>query len=447
MTYGRFSPTQYSSGRNIGEMHVYIAEREYRSNYTFTRRKSMNYETAYELLKEKGQLHLLKYYDSLSENEKSSLLSQIEEIDFNLIDMIHSDNSVKDSDIAPVAALQMDSIAANHDTYMNAGIQSIKNGELALVLLAGGQGTRLGFSGPKGTFNVGITKDMFIFQLLIEHTMDIVNLTDTWIHFFIMTNEKNHDDTTAFFKEHNYFGYNESYIHFFKQEMVPSVDFNGKIYLEEKGRVAMSPNGNGGWFSSLCKANHLETLQKHNIKYINVFSVDNVLQRIADPVFLGAIITEGFLSGGKVVKKAYPDEKVGVLCTNHGKPYIVEYYELTDEMRDERDANGDYAYNYGVTLNYIFPVDRLMKIMNESMPLHIVKKAIPYVDDNGLIVKPSEPNGYKFETLALDMIAYMGTCLPFEVDREKEFAPIKNATGNDSIDSARELLKKNGYTL
>ena len=131
-------------------------------------------------------------------------------------------------------------------------------------------------------------------------------------------------------------------------------------------------------------------------------------------------LTEGFLSGGKVVKKAYPDEKVGVLCTNHGKPYIVEYYELTDAMRDERDANGDYAYNYGVTLNYIFPVDRLMKIMNESMPLHIVKKAIPYVGEDGEIVKPSEPNGYKFETLALDMIAYMGTCLPFEVDREKE---------------------------
>lgn len=229
--------------------------------------------------------------------------------------------------------------------------------------------------------------------------------------------------------------------------MVPSVDFNGKIYLEEKGRIAMSPNGNGGWFSSLCKAGHLSKLTEHNIKYINVFSVDNVLQRIADPIFLGAVIKEGYLSGGKVVRKAYPDEKVGVLCTNHGKPYIVEYYELTDEMRNQRDENGDYAYNYGVTLNYIFPVDRLMKIMNESMPLHIVKKAIPYVDKNGDIVKPAEPNGYKFETLALDMIAFMGTCLPFEVEREKEFAPIKNATGNDSIDSARELLKQNGYTL
>lgn len=407
----------------------------------------MNYESAYKLLEEKGQLHLLRYYDELKSDEQQALLSQIDQIDFSLIDMIGKNNSGNDSDIAPVAALQLDAINANHDTYLNAGIDTIKNGDLALVLLAGGQGTRLGFSGPKGTFNVGVTKDMFIFQLLIEHTLDIVKLADTWIHFFIMTNEKNHDDTTTFFKEHNYFGYNPDYIHFFKQEMVPSVDFNGKIYLEEKGRIAMSPNGNGGWFSSLCKAGHLSKLTEHNIKYINVFSVDNVLQRIADPVFLGAVIKEGYLSGGKVVRKAYPNEKVGVLCTNHGKPYIVEYYELTDEMRNQRDENGDYAYNYGVTLNYIFPVDRLMKIMNESMPLHIVKKAIPYVDKNGDIVKPAEPNGYKFETLALDMIAFMGTCLPFEVEREKEFAPIKNATGNDSIDSARELLKQNGYTL
>lgn len=156
---------------------------------------------------------------------------------------------------------------------------------------------------------MGVTKDMFIFQLLIEHTLDIVKLADTWIHFFIMTNEKNHDDTTAFFKEHNYFGYNPDYIHFFKQEMVPSVDFNGKIYLEEKGRIAMSPNGNGGWFSSLCKAGHLSKLTEHNIKYINVFSVDNVLQRIADPIFLGAVIKEGYLSGGKVVRKAIPTRR------------------------------------------------------------------------------------------------------------------------------------------
>lgn len=407
----------------------------------------MNYDNAYRLLEQKNQLHILKYYDTLSDDEKESLLSQIEEIDFSVIDMDRHLRQPAASDISPVSALQIDTIRDRHDIYMKTGIEAIRRGELALVLLAGGQGTRLGFSGPKGTFNVGITRELYIFELLIEHTMDVVNQSGTWLHFFIMTSDKNHDDTVVFFRSHSFFGYNPDYVHFFRQEMVPSVDFDGRIYLEEKGRIAMSPNGNGGWFSSLCKAGYLDKLTEHGIRYINVFSVDNVLQRIADPVFFGAVLTENALSGGKVVRKAYPDEKVGVLCTNHGRPYIVEYYELTDEMRDERDENGDYAYNYGVTLNYIFPVDRLMKIMNENMPLHMVKKVIPYISEEGEPVRPSEPNGYKFETLALDMIAYMGSCLPFEVDREREFAPVKNATGNDSIDSARELLKKNGYTL
>lgn len=341
----------------------------------------------------------------------------------------------------------MDKIEENKQLYEARGITAIKNGELALVLLAGGQGTRLGFSGPKGTYNVGETRDLFIFQLLIEHTLDVVKQTDTWIPFYIMTSDKNHDETKSFFKAHNYFGYHADYIHFFRQEMVPSVDFEGKIYLENPGQICLSPNGNGGWFSSLCKAGHLKNILDANIKYINVFSVDNVLQRIADPVFLGAILAEGYESGGKVVKKANPDERVGVLCTNNGKPYIVEYYELTDKMRNQRDENGDYAYNYGVTLNYIFPVRLLVKIMNEHMPLHIVKKTIPYMNENGEYIKPTEPNGYKFETLALDMITYMGTCLPFEIERDKEFAPIKNASGVDSIETARALLIQNGYTL
>mgnify|MGYP005918327113 CR=1 FL=1 len=407
----------------------------------------MNYENAYKLLEEKGQLHLLKYYDTLSEAEQAALLNQISEIDFSLIDMIGHNSSGSDSDIAPVAALQMDSIAEKYDIYKNAGLEAIKAGDLALVLLAGGQGTRLGFSGPKGTFNVGVTKDMFIFQLLIEHTLDIVKMADTWIHFFIMTNEKNHDDTTSFFKEHDYFGYNPEYVHFFKQEMVPSVDFNGKIYLEEKGKVAMSPNGNGGWFSSLCKAGHLDKLTKYGIKYINVFSVDNVLQRIADPVFIGATIEKHCAVGSKVVRKAAPDEKVGVMCLEDGKPSIVEYYELTKEMMDAKNAKGDPAYNFGVILNYLFGVSDLERIVGKNLPLHIVEKKIPYIDENGNLVKPEKPNGYKFESLVLDMIHELDSCLPFEVVREKEFAPIKNATGVDSVESARELLKKNGVAI
>lgn len=406
----------------------------------------MDYKKAYDILEKYDQLHLLKHYESLTAEMQKNLLAQIDEIDFSVLDALKEEKN-EYKDIQPVAALQMDKIEENKQLYEARGITAIKNGELALVLLAGGQGTRLGFSGPKGTYNVGETRDLFIFQLLIEHTLDVVKQTDTWIPFYIMTSDKNHDETKSFFKAHNYFGYHADYIHFFRQEMVPSVDFEGKIYLENPGQICLSPNGNGGWFSSLCKAGHLKNILDANIKYINVFSVDNVLQRIADPVFLGAILAEGYESGGKVVKKANPDERVGVLCTNNGKPYIVEYYELTDKMRNQRDENGDYAYNYGVTLNYIFPVRLLVKIMNEHMPLHIVKKTIPYMNENGEYIKPTEPNGYKFETLALDMITYMGTCLPFEIERDKEFAPIKNASGVDSIETARALLIQNGYTL
>lgn len=407
----------------------------------------MNYKDAYQKLEKYNQLHILTHYDSLTANEQKNLLAQIDDIDFDVLKVLNHKETEGNMRTVPISPHDIETIKKNHDRYKTTGISTIRRGELALVLLAGGQGTRLGFSGPKGTFNVGVTKELYIFELLVKHTLKVVEEADTWIPFYIMTSDKNHDETKAFFKSHNYFGYNSSYIYFFRQEMVPSVDLGGKVYLEDTGTICMSPNGNGGWFSSLDKAGYLEGILSSNIKWINVFSVDNVLQGIADPVFLGAIIDENYECGGKVVKKVSPDERVGVLCTNNNRPHIVEYYELTEEMRNKKNSDGEYAYAYGVTLNYIFPVSKLLTIMNEHMPLHVVKKAIPHIDEEGNTITPSEPNGYKFETLALDMIRFMDSCLPFEVDREKEFAPIKNATGVDSIDTARELLKKNNIEL
>ncbi|MCR4789519.1 MAG: UTP--glucose-1-phosphate uridylyltransferase, partial [Treponemataceae bacterium] len=190
----------------------------------------------------------------------------------------------------------------------------------------------------------------------------------------------------------------------------------------------------------------LDIVHKEGIEWLNTFAVDNVLQKIADPVFVGATIAKKCGVGAKVVRKAAPDEKVGVMCLEDGKPSIVEYYELTDELMNAKDAKGNPAYNFGVILNYLFNAVELEK-MADSLPLHIVEKKIPYIDAEGNLVKPEKPNGYKFETLILDQIHKMSSCLPFEVVREKEFAPIKNATGVDSVESARELLKKNGVEL
>ena len=341
--------------------------------------------------------------------------------------------------------MRIPEIEKNRDFFFGIGKEAIAKGKVAAVLLAGGQGTRLGSDAPKGAYDIGLTKPLYIFEQQIKNLLSVVGVCGAAVPLFIMTSGKNDADTRAFFEAHRYFGYPEKYVRFFVQDMAPSVDFNGKILLEGKGRLALSPNGNGGWYSSLKRADADRDFPA--IEWYNVYSVDNVLQRMADPVFVGATIASGKMCGAKVVCKNAPGEKVGVLCLEDGAPSVIEYYELTPEMAEMRDEKGDLRYIYGVILNYLFSAKRLSEIAQARIPVHVVKKKIPYLGENGMLVKPEKENGYKFETLILDMVKLAGSCLPFEVEREKEFAPIKNKTGTDSVESARELLKKNGVQL
>ena len=394
-----------------------------------------------------GQEQVLKYYDELNEKEKDELLSQIEATDMEILDACnHKEDLVKRGVIEPLAAMELSEIEANKERFTDIGLEAIRSGKVGAVLLAGGMGTRLGSDNPKGMYNVGITHELYIFQCLINNLLDVVHQADTWIHLFVMTSDKNNEATISFMEEHAYFGYNPKYVHFFKQEMAAATDYNGKIYLEEKGKLSTSPNGNGGWFISLEKAGLLDLVHSQGIEWINVFAVDNVLQRIADPCFVGATIDKKCVVGAKVVRKAAPDEKVGAMCLEDGKPSIVEYYDMTEELMNAKNEKGEPAYNFGVILNYLFYVPDLEKMM-ASLPLHIVEKKIPYLDENGRLVKTESPNGYKYENLVLDMIHQLDSCLPYEVVREREFAPIKNKTGVDSVESARALLVKNGVRL
>lgn len=404
----------------------------------------MNYEEALHKLKTAGQEHLLQYFDELDEQEKENLLTQIADLDLSLLDLIKDGiQEVPKGKLEPLGAVTLEEIEKNKERYETLGVEAVRACKVGAVLLAGGQGTRLGLDKPKGMLNVGVNKELYLFEQLVQNLLVIVKKADAWVPLFIMTSEKNHKDTTTFFAEHEYFGYNPEYVFFFVQEMAPSVSYDGKIYMEGKGKLSTSPNGNGGWFSSLAKAGLLDKIKEFGVEWLNVFAVDNVLQKIADPVFVGATIAAGSVCGAKVVAKADPNERVGVLCLEDGKPSIVEYYEMTDEMVYSRDEDGKLLYNYGVILNYLFDVATLTKIMNENMPTHVVEKKIPYIDEKTDLVKPEEPNGYKFETLVLDMIHLMDNCLSFEVERKKEFAPIKNRTGVDSLDSARELMREN----
>lgn len=408
----------------------------------------MGYQEAYDKLEKYGQLHVLKYYEELDREEQEALLRQIEQTDFDVLSLCKQKETLNPrGEITPIGVMQLPEIAAKKEEYTKTGLDAIRAGKVGAVLLAGGMGTRLGSDAPKGVYNIGLTKEVFIFQRLIENLLDVVHQAGAWIPLYVMTSDKNHETTTAFFKEKKYFGYNAEYVTFFMQDMAPASDYNGKVYMEARHKISTSPNGNGGWFLSMMKWGVVDKIREAGVEWLNVFAVDNVLQRIADPCFVGATIATGSAVGAKVVKKTAPDEKVGAMCLEDGKPSIVEYYDMTEELMAAKDENGEPAYNFGVILNYLFREKDLEEIVAKKLPLHIVEKKIPYLDEAGELVKPEAPNGYKFEQLVLDMIHELDSCLPYEVVRNKEFAPIKNKTGVDSVESARELCKENGIEL
>ena len=400
-------------------------------------------EKTLQLIKEKNQ----KYLSALVGKElPEKLVKQLEELDWSVLEYIHGKEQ-KRGTFAPLGAMELPEIEQKKAQFKEVGLEAIRAGKVGAILLAGGQGTRLGFDKAKGMFNIGETKELYIFEQLVRNLQKVTGEAGCFVPLYVMTSEKNDAQTREFFAEHDFFGYDRNYVKFFVQAMAPACDFDGNFLIEAEDSLAMSPNGNGGWFESLMRAGLDADIKEKGVEWLNVFAVDNVLQQIADPVFVGATILSQCVSGAKVVRKADPHERVGALCLEDGRPSIIEYYELTDEMAEATNENGSLLYGFGVILNYLFRVDKLMECQSKKLPLHVVEKKVPYVDLEGNTVKPTEPNAYKFETLILDMIYMMDDCLSFEAEREKEFAPVKNATGVDSVDTARALLKKNGVLI
>lgn len=400
-----------------------------------------------EMLQAHGQGDLLRFYEELNEEQRARFTAQLKNIDWSLLEEIDKPERKNLGKIEPIEGMSVADIQARKDELEEAGKAAIRAGKVCAVLLAGGMGTRLGSSAPKGCYNIGLTRELYIFEQLVRNLQDSVKACGAGIPLLIMTSERNDAETRAFFEKHGYFGYPASLVRFFPQEMAICVGFDQKILLEEKGALALSPNGNGGWYSSLVKAGLLEDGLLKGVEWFNVFAVDNVLQRIADPVFVGAAILSGKQCGAKVVRKACPEERVGVLCLRGGLLDVIEYYELPKELAYLKDKAGNLLYSYGVILNYLFRAKTLKTLSGEKIPVHVVKKKAAHLDKAGNKVIPQSENAYKFETLILDMVRLSGSCLPFEVEREREFAPVKNLNGVDSVDTARVLLQKNGVDL
>ncbi len=406
----------------------------------------MDIQEARNLLKEHGQLQLLDYYDELPREGQEALLAQISKINLSAFHGLNAAGARKPGVLSPVPAVTAAEAEANRERFRAAGLAALRAGKVAAVLLAGGQGTRLGSDGPKGAFDIGVTRKLSIFGQQFANIEEVTRAAGVYFHIFVMTSELNDAATREFFRQNDYFGYPAGKIHFFVQDMAPSCDVHGKILLAEKGKIAASPNGNGGWYASLIKSGVGHIVKEEGIEWLNVYAVDNVLQRVCDPVFVGATVISGAGCGAKVVKKVSPEEKVGVLCMEDGAPAIVEYYEMPPELASQRRPDGELKFAYGVILNYLFKTELLNLTLEKQLPVHLSFKKIPHVE-NGETVTPESPNGYKFEYLVLDLIKLMGSCLAVEVVREREFAPVKNRTGTDSVESARALLERNGVKL
>ena len=403
-------------------------------------------EKTKKLLKKYGQEHLLLKYDEMDDEQKEYLLEQINDIDFDLMMSLYEKASkpvdFEKVTIEPIEHVDKSKLTnAERERYEKLGIEAIKYNKFACVTMAGGQGTRLGHTGPKGTYIFDKDLNKSIFEVLCETFKDAWRKYDTIIPWYIMTSRENNDATIAFFREHNYFGYPEEAIHFFKQGELPMVALDGKILLDTDGTVKKAANGHGGTLKSL-ETNHiLDDMKEAGIEWVFINGVDNVLVKPIDPLLIGMSIYNKVLGAVKSIEKTDPKEKVGVFCRKNKKVGVVEYTEIDDKMANLRDDYGSLVYGDANAIFHLYNIKGLEKVSELSLPYHTAIKKAKYIDANGKLVEGTEPNAYKFEMFIFDSYELFDDVVVLRVKREEEFAPIKNAEGQDSPETARKLYK------
>ena len=404
------------------------------------------YQAALNCLKKYNQEHILKNYEKLSNEEKSKLLDQILTINFEqikeLYEITQQNISFAQDRIEPID--YVDKYALSEEElrrYQELGENEIKQGKYAVVTMAGGQGTRLGHNGPKGTFKLGLEQDKSIFEILIDTLKESNEKYGVTIPWYIMTSRENNEQTENFFKENNYFNYNPKDIIFFRQGELPMCGEDGKLLLDENYLIKEAADGHGGIFESMKRNGIIFDMEARGIEWVFVGPVDNVLVKMVDPVLLGVALDKKVLAGGKSVVKAYPQEKVGVFCKRNGKPSVVEYTEITDDLSEAVNENNELVFGESHINCNMFNLKAISEISNKKLPYHSAYKKAKFIDENGQLVVPDKPNAYKFESFIFDAFDMLEDMAILRVKREEEFAPVKNAEGNDSPETARKLYK------
>jgi UDP-N-acetylglucosamine pyrophosphorylase len=398
-------------------------------------------------LKKYGQEHLLDQYNRITDKkEKEEFLNSILTIDFAQLKMLYENCNEKpsftESKIEPIGYVEKDSLPkAKYEEYLKIGTKEIKEGKLAVVTMAGGQGTRLGHNGPKGTFDIGLASHKSIFEILTDTLKEAREEYNVDIPWYIMTSSENNDATTSFFEKNDYFGYPKSCVTFFKQGELPMLSTDGKVLIGENGKIKEAADGHGGVFISLRKNGMLYDMKSRGIEYVFIGGVDNVLVKPVDPILIGLVKEKNADAAGKSLVKANAHEKVGVFCKRDGKPSVIEYSEISDEMAEETDENGNLKYGESHILCNMFTLDAIEKVSQNALPYHIAFKKANYLDNKGNVVIADEPNAYKFEAFLFDAFESLDEMVIMRVKREEEFAPVKNKEGVDSPETAKKLYE------
>ena len=398
-----------------------------------------------QILKKYGQEQLLDGYNRLpGEKEKQDFLNSILTVDFNQIEKLFASckesKDFSNSKIEPIDFVDKSKLSKeDYEKYEKIGSKEIKEGKLAVVTMAGGQGTRLGHTGPKGTYDLGLDTHKSIFEILCDTLKEAREKYKVDIPWYIMTSDENNAETEAFFKKNNYFGYPEKCITFFKQGKLPMLSTEGKVLLNENGEIKEAADGHGGIFQSMLKDGVIYDMKARGIEWVFIGGVDNVLVKMVDAVLIGLAEEKHVLAAGKSIVKAGPKEKVGVFCKKNGKPSVIEYSEISEEMAAETTADGELKYGESHILCNLFNIKAIEKISKMELPYHVAFKKAKYLDKDGNVVSPTEPNAYKFEAFLFDAFESLDDMAILRVKRENEFAPVKNAEGVDSPETARKL--------
>ncbi len=405
------------------------------------------------IVRKYNQEHLLRFWDELSKSQKSSLTRDLESINWDQFEewsnyCISTDSTEQSLDgklePAPFYPVNPDTseLKTLYAQAINRGKELIKVGKVAAFTVAGGQGTRLGFDHPKGMYKISPIKNKSLFQLFAESILRFGELYHTSIRWYIMTSDENEHETREYFREQNNFGLERDQINFLVQGQMPAFDLQGNLILKSKWQIAKAPDGHGGSLNALKISGALADMEQHGVDYISYFQVDNPLVTIIDPLFVGLhALTQSEMSS-KSIAKTGPQEKMGVFCKSGDKVGIVEYTDLPEELAIKTGENGKLRFISGSPAIHIINrnfVDQLTK-NKFQLPFHKALKKIPFINNTGVDKCPDQPNGIKLETFVFDALSLTNKTIILESVRNQEFAPVKNKSGVDSVESARKMM-------